>query len=106
MNKKGQRVLIGVFGVIILCLSIALGILLTGGLNLNKPKEPEAAPPIEVIEVSPDEEAKKRFRENYDANKAINPDYVGDLFFDSGLLSVNFVQAKDVYKDNGEMYQF
>ena len=83
-----------------------MGILLTGGLNLNKPKEPEAAPPIEVIEVSPDEEAKKRFRENYDANKAINPDYVGDLFFDSGLLSVNFVQARDVYKDNGEMYQF
>ena len=106
MSKKTQKVLIGVFAVIIVCLSIVLGLLLTGVFNPKKPVEPEVEPPIEVIEVNPDEIEKKKYRENYDANKAINPDYVGDIFFDSGLLSVNFVQATSVYKEDGEMYTF
>lgn len=105
MSKKTQKILMGVFGAIILCLSIVLGLLLTGAFNPKKPVEPEA-PPVEVIEIDPGEIEKQKFRETYDTNKEINPDYVGDLFFDSGLLSVNFVQAKDVYKDNGEPYQF
>ena len=105
MSKKTQKILMGVFGTIILCLSIVLGLLLTGAFNPKKPVEPET-PPIEVIEIDPGEIEKKKYRENYDSNKEINPDYVGDIFFDSGLLSVNFVQAKSVYKDNGEPYQF
>jgi len=105
MNKRTQKILMGVFGAIILSLSIVLGLLLTGAFNPKKPVEPET-PPIEVIEIDPGEIEKKKYRENYDSNKEINPDYVGDIFFDSGLLSVNFVQAKSVYKDNGEPYQF
>jgi len=101
MNKRTQKILMGVFGAIILSLSIVLGLLLTGAFNPKKPVEPET-PPIEVIEIDPGEIEKKKYRENYDSNKEINPDYVGDIFFDSGLLSVNFVQAKSVYKDNGE----
>ena len=105
MNKRTQKILMGVFGAIIMSLSIVLGLLLTGAFNPKKPVEPET-PPIEVIEIDPGEIEKKKYRENYDSNKEINPDYVGDIFFDSGLLSVNFVQAKSVYKDNGEPYQF
>ena len=106
MGKKGQRVLITVFGVIIVCLAVVLGLLTTGVLNQKKPAEPETKPPVEVIEIDPSETQKAKFRENYDTNKEINPDYVGDLFFDSGLLSVNFVQATSVYKEDGEMYTF
>ena len=47
-----------------------------------------------------------RFREIWEENKQINEDYVGELFFDSGLINVSFVQAKDVYKPNGELYEF
>ena len=39
-------------------------------------------------------------------NKAINEDYVGQVVFDSGLIDLSFVQAKSVYKENGEMYKF
>ena len=106
MTRKTQKVLIGVFGTIIVILGIVLGLLLTGVLNPKKPVETEPEPQIEVIEIDPGEVEKKKYRENYDENKAINPDYVGDLFFDSGLVNVNFVQAKSVYKDNGEMYTF
>ncbi len=42
----------------------------------------------------------------WDANKEINEDYTGQIIFDSGLIDLPFVQAKSVYKENGEMYVF
>ena len=39
-------------------------------------------------------------------NKAINPDFVGSIKFDSGLIDLPFVQAKDVYDRNGKPYTF
>ena len=106
MSRKGQRITIAIFGVIIVCLGIVLGLLVTGVFDNKKPQEPDKPADVEVIEIDPGEAEKQKFRENYDENKAINPDYVGDIFFDSGLLSVNFVQATSVYKENGEPYTF
>ena len=39
-------------------------------------------------------------------SEAINPDYVGQIVFDSGLIDLPFVQAKDVYKEDGSLYVF
>ena len=39
-------------------------------------------------------------------NKQINEDYVGQIIFDSGLIDLPFVQAKDVYKLDGTLYTF
>ena len=60
--------------------------------------------PVDVVPtVDPEIE---RLKGIWQENKQINEDYVGELFFDSGLMDVSFVQAKDVYKPNGEMYRF
>ena len=105
MSRKAQKITIAFLALIIIGLGVVLGLLFTGAFNGKK--EPEIVePPIEVIEIDPDEELKKEYRQIYDENKAINSDYVGDLLFDSGLIHVNFVQARSVYKDDGEMYQF
>lgn len=48
----------------------------------------------------------KELIDYYQENKAINKDYVGDLYFTSNLLHESFVQAKSVYDDNGELYTF
>ncbi|MBR2577383.1 MAG: class B sortase [Erysipelotrichaceae bacterium] len=45
-------------------------------------------------------------RKLWSENEAINEDYVGQIIFDSGLINVPFVQARSVYKENGEMYVF
>ena len=39
-------------------------------------------------------------------NEAINEDYVGQIVFDSGLIDLPFVQAKDVYREDGSLYVF
>lgn len=39
-------------------------------------------------------------------NKSINSDYAGQIIFNSGLIDLPFVQAKDVYDQNGNAYVF
>jgi len=43
---------------------------------------------------------------NYDTNENINDDYVGNLFFESGLIDCDFVQATSLYNSDGEHYTF
>ena len=40
------------------------------------------------------------------SNKEINEDYVGQIVFDSGLVDLSFVQAKDVFKEDGSLHVF
>ena len=47
-----------------------------------------------------------RLRKMWLDSEAINPDYVGQIVFDSGLIDLPFVQAKDVYRDDGSLYVF
>ncbi|MBQ1788465.1 MAG: class B sortase [Erysipelotrichaceae bacterium] len=46
------------------------------------------------------------YRDIWIENKAINSDYAGQIIFDSGLIDLPFVQAKDVYDENGNAYVF
>ena len=59
-----------------------------------------------VPDVVQTDEKLEQYRKIWSDNKNINEDYVGELFFDSGLINVSFVQAKSCYKSNGEMYKF
>ena len=99
MNKKSKITLV-------IILSIVLALLLGGGYYLLQRNKQEPAPtpePVDVVDVDP---VKQALKERWLANKAINEDYVGEVFFDSGLISESFVQAKDVYNSKGELYKF
>ena len=106
MDRNKKKTLIGIL-VALLAILGCVGVLFYGGV-LSLPEKQEKPAEEEVIVVEPDEEElrKEEYRKLYDENKAINSDYVGELFFDSGLVNVSFVQAKSVYKENGEMYDF
>ena len=69
----------------------------TGSPDANKPK-PEEDVSTNLMPVD--------YRNQWLKNKAINPDYVGEIVFDSGLVSLSFVQAKDVYDHEGKPYVF
>ncbi|MBQ1534244.1 MAG: class B sortase [Erysipelotrichaceae bacterium] len=47
-----------------------------------------------------------KLRKMWLSNEAINEDYVGQIVFDSGLIDLPFVQARDVYRDDGSLYVF
>ena len=48
----------------------------------------------------------RKLRKMWLKNEEINPDYVGQIIFDSGLIDLPFVQAKDVYREDGSLYVF
>jgi len=37
---------------------------------------------------------------------SLNDDYIGEIIFDSDLVHLSFVQAKDVYREDGTLYRF
>ncbi len=40
------------------------------------------------------------------SNKEINEDYIGQIVFNSGLIDLPVIQAKDVYRKDGTLYTF
>ena len=57
-------------------------------------------------DISEDNKMPEEYASVWSANKAINEDYIGQLVFDSGLIDLPFVQARDVYDRNGKLYKF
>ena len=104
--KKSKRVLIGLLIMLVTMLSVLLILLFTGVVDFNPKKAQHVIVDEPVVEPSPAEKRKEELKKLWTDNKAINSDYVGELMFDSGLISVPFVQAKSCYKENGEMYTF
>lgn len=107
MMNKNKKTLIYALSSLVAVSIIVLSLLISGVVSIRpteQPVEPEVIPDPEVV---PEENPELvKLKEEWQANKAINEDYVGDIIFDSGLLRVNFVQATSVYKNNGEMYKF
>lgn len=105
MMNKNKKTLIYALSSLVAVSIIVLSLLISDVVSIRpteQPVEPEVIP-----EVVPEENPELvKLKEEWQANKAINEDYVGDIIFDSGLLRVNFVQATSVYKNNGEMYKF
>ncbi len=95
---KKTRVYIIITVILLVLSGIGVGVL----LNLQ-PKEKIEVPEETVVENKVElTEEQKLWKSNHDINK----DYVGQIIIDSGLINVPFVQARSVYKDNGEPYVF
>ncbi|MBQ6559356.1 MAG: class B sortase [Erysipelotrichaceae bacterium] len=76
------------------------------GLNKQDGNEDHEGPVIDVTDdESPVVISEERLRQLQEY-EAINKDYVGQIVFDSGLIDLPFVQAKEVYDENGKLYKF
>jgi len=76
--------------------------LLSGRGSAPTPDEKkEDSTPEDAIRTMPEE-----LRNTWLINKQINSDYIGNIVFDSGLIDLPVVQAKGVYKQNGDLYAF
>ena len=74
-------------------------------LNRNKNDIPDE-PAVVIIEDNTPEPMPALLKDEWLTNKAINPDFVGCIKFDSGLIDLPFVQATDVYDRYGKPYTF
>lgn len=102
MKNKSKKNLIITLAIILIALIIFAALLFTGIISFNNSQENIAEPVPENKIVEPVQEG----RQTWLANKNINPDYVGEIVFDSNLINKPFVQAKDVYDHNGNLYHF
>lgn len=98
--KKNKKIYIIVALITVLLLS-GIGIAVSG--ILNKPAPEPTEQPVEQPVL---DEEKLALIKLWKENKAINEDYIGEIYFDSGLIKESFVQAKDVYNSKGELYKF
>ncbi len=106
MEKMNKKTLFGLI-VTFLALSATVFVLISAGV-ISLP-EKKSSPPEEETSAetsAEDELLKQKYRSIYDENKSVNPDYMGELIFDSGLINASFVQAKSCFKENGELYTF
>lgn len=95
---KKKKVLISILGIITTLLVVLTTLLFLG--VFDRPKEIiNEEPPVVIINAQPQ-------RQLWLDNKAINDDYIGEIVFDSNLINISFVQAKDVYDKNGNLYHF
>jgi hypothetical protein len=70
----------------------------------NRPENPSDEGDEEIR--IPSNPMDPKLRKMWLSNEAINEDYVGQIVFDSGLIDLPFVQARDVYRDDGSLYVF
>lgn len=94
-NKKN---IISILGIILIVLISFTALLFTN--SANSKKEEEIVEPNIIIKNVQQE------RETWLNNKNINEDYVGEIKFESNLINKSFVQAKDIYDKNGNLYHF
>ena len=98
IQSKGKKRLLAL---VLAAAAISVFLFFTSGNRAENPSD-EDSEEI-VIPVNPmDPELRKMWLDS----EAINPDYVGQIVFDSGLIDLPFVQAKDVYRDDGSPYVF
>ena len=99
---KNKKRLIYILISLIAVLSIVLGLLFSGVIDIsNKTDEPEIIEPDEEPEV-----IVQPYRDIWLENKAINDDYQGEIIFESGLINKSFVQAKSCFDKDGNLYTF
>lgn len=102
MKNKSKKNLIITLAIILIAFIIFGVLLFTGIISFNNNQENIVEPVPEIKIVEPVQEGRQTWLDN----KNINPDYVGEIVFDSNLINKPFVQAKDVYDHNGNLYHF
>lgn len=98
---KKKKIIYVLISLIVISATI-LGLLFSGVIDI-KPKQEEV---IEEPIIEEPVVEKQEGREKWLENKAINPDYQGEVVFESGLIDKSFVQARSVYNANGNLYHF
>ncbi len=86
--KKQKRLIVIVLALLLLATA---GLFYVRSLVSNKEEEPVIVEPVKEIEPEVDEYAEKK--ELWKTNKAKNSDYVGQIYFESGLIDLPFVQG-------------
>lgn len=103
-KTSDKKHLIVIISFIVLCLLFIFGTQALDKIG-NKP----AAEPDNTVTDQPEpvySDMPQELKDVWLSNKAINPDYVGNIVFDSELLDLPIVQAKDVYDENGKLHTF
>ena len=102
-EKRNHKGIIFAIAAAVFVLVLFIG----GSVFLNRDqKNTSPAPVEEVIEDNTPEPMPAKLKDEWLTNKAINPDFVGCIKFDSGLIDLPFVQATDVYDRYGKPYTF
>ena len=94
-RKKRLLVFVSVAALVFICLIFPNG---------NKAENPSYEDSEEIM--IPSNPMDPELRKMWLDNEAINEDYVGQIVFDSGLIDLPFVQARDVYREDGTLYVF
>ena len=106
MNKDSKKKIILIVGAVMLALALALGIMISRSYSANEDESDNVPNDTQIITPDQHEQELLQYKEEWTALHNINNDYIGDIIFDSGLLRVSVVQAKSVFKEDGEMYKF
>ena len=106
MNKDSKKKIILIVGAVMLALALALGIMISRSYSANEDESDNVPDDTQIITPDQHEQELLQYKEEWTALHNINNDYIGDIIFDSGLLRVSVVQAKSVFKEDGEMYKF
>ncbi len=102
-RKRNRKGIVFAIAAAIFVLILFIG----GSALLNRNKNDVTEEPAEVVvEDNTPEPMPAELKNEWLTNKAINSDFVGSIKFDSGLVDLPFVQAKDVYDRNGKPYTF
>lgn len=97
---KKKKNLISIIGILLIVLICFAALLLTGVIDFSPKQEEKISEPTVIIKnIQPE-------RSIWLKNKSINSDYIGEIVFESGLINKPFVQAKDVYDLDGNLYHF
>jgi len=103
MNNKNKK-LITIIIALVTLIVIFSSLIFSGVFKqkVDEPKVIEESSEVQEI-ISSDGQPERQI---WLDNESINSDYVGEIIFDSGLINKSFVQADDVYDDNGNFYHF
>ncbi len=98
-NSRKQIIVVALIGLLLVSAFVVWG-------RIRNPKEtktePEFTEETQAFSLSMPAELKDEWLRN----KAVNPDYIGNIIFDSGIVNLPIVQATNVYDRNGKLYTF
>ncbi|MBQ6217179.1 MAG: class B sortase [Erysipelotrichaceae bacterium] len=99
-SHKGHRGIILSVGILVFLLVFFAGFSMIhkGNRSIEEPAFSQ-----EINESNPMD---PKLRSMWLSNREISEDYIGQIIFDSGLIDLPFVQARDVYKEDGTPYIF
>lgn len=102
---KIKKTLIKILSLLLVVLVLIAALLFTGVIKLSN-SNIEEEPVINEAEIVEEIKNVQSQRETWLNNKSINNDYIGEIIFDSNLVNQPFVQAKDVYDKQNNLYHF